>query len=230
MNSVSSVNRKIWRQWSFDLRESRYKKVTKLILQEKPGKLLDIGCSSGDFSARFTQLGWDVYGVEIARNKVEEARKKGVKAVSGDFSKKFPFKDGFFDVVFAGEVIEHIVDTDAFLKEVNRVSKIGGKFIVTTPNLTSLENRIRILLGIYPIWVDYRLGGAGHVRAYTPSTLKRQLRQHGFKIEKHWGNFVPPISQAFLDDRRFPLLGWTGYILPGLSQGIIIKARKVRHE
>ncbi len=227
MRKVSEANRKIWSGWSFNLRESRYKKVAKLVLEENPGKLLDIGCSSADFSSSFVGLGWDVYGVEIAANKAKEAKAKGIKAVVGDFAKQLPFKDGFFDVVFAGEVIEHVVDTDSFLKEAGRVLKTGGKLILTTPNLTSLENRIRILLGVYPIWVDYRLGGAGHIRGYTPSTLKRQLRQHGFRIERHLGNFVPPISQAFLDDTRFPPLGLTGYVLPCLSQGIIIKARKV---
>lgn len=97
----------------------------------------------------------------------------------------------FFDLVFAGEVIEHLVDTGHFLSEVNRVLRTGGTFIITTPNLVSLENRIRALFGKYPKWMDYDLNGIGHIRAYTPKVLKEQFIKYGFKIEKHFGNFLP---------------------------------------
>lgn len=227
---ISTKNREIWSKWEEDLRDPRYREVSKLILKEKPGKLLDVGCSSGFFSSRFIKKRWEVYGIDIAPNKIREAKKRGVIARTADLSKKLPYKGNTFDLIFAGEVIEHLVDTDFFLKEMNRILKIKGKLILTTPNLASLENRVRLFFGVYPAWVDYRLGGAGHIRAYTFSTLKKQLSGHGFTVEKHIGNFVPFIPEYFLKDiiLNFPPLTLTGYLLPGLSQGMIVMARKVK--
>lgn len=230
MSELSEKNEEIWSKWDEDLRESRYKKVAKLILKEKPGRMLDVGCSSGIFSKPFIKKGWEVHGIDIAKNKVEMANKHGLIARTADLTKKLPYINDFFDMIFAGEVIEHLVDTDFFLTEMNRVLKKGGKIILTTPNLASFENKFRILFGVYPAWVDYRLGGAGHVRAYTFGVLRKQLFEHGFKTEVQQGNFVPFIPEYFLDDIKFPPLAWTGNLFPGLSQGIIIKAKKVKNE
>ena len=212
--------------WRMDLKESRLDKVARLIFQEKSGKMLDIGCSGGEFGSKFLDLGWKVFGIDIARKQVEKARKRGLTVYRSDMEKKLPFKAGFFDLVFAGEVIEHVADTTKFLKEIFRVLRAKGVLILTTPNLASLENRLRVLLGIQPLWVDFKLEkSSGHIRAYTPSALKEQLEEVGFKVEKQTGNFVP-IWQLRWNDLNCPWLRLTGDWLPSLSQCIIIKARK----
>ena len=98
--------------------------------------------------------------------------------------------------------------------------------LITTPNLVSFENRLRILLGIYPVWVNYNLSGSGHVRAYTPRILRKQLREHGFEVVIHKGNWVPFIPQRFLTDVDLPALAVTGDFLPNLSMDIIMLARR----
>jgi 2-polyprenyl-3-methyl-5-hydroxy-6-metoxy-1,4-benzoquinol methylase len=189
--------------------------------------LLDLGCSTGAISAPFIAAGWTVYGLDFTAAPLIMARSAGLQAVAGDVARGLPFAPATFDAVLAGEIIEHLVDTDAFLHEIYRVLRPGGALILTTPNLASLENRLRLLLGIYPIWVDYRLGqGEGHVRAYTPRVLKRQLQEHGLIVEKHVGNFVPFVPQRFLNDIQAPWLARTGDWLPGLAMDIIVKARK----
>ncbi len=100
-----------------------------------------------------------------------------------------------YDLVFAGEIIEHLVDTDGFLQQCNLLLRANGRLILTTPNLGSFENRLRLLLGRYPIWVDYRLRGEGHMRAHTPRVLKRQLEGNAFLVEEHLGNRVPFVPQ-----------------------------------
>jgi len=70
------------------------------------------------------------------------------------------------------------------------------------------------------------LEGVGHVRAYTPRILKRQLRAHGLAVEEHRGNWVPVIPQRFLDDLKLPALAVTGDLFPSLAMDIIVKARK----
>lgn len=224
--TVTEHNRSFFTSHNLNLKESRLRKVHKMILKEKPGSLLDIGCGKGDFSALFVNEGWKVWGIDLDSSIADEASKKGLNAVVHNVSTRLPFEDNFFDCVLAGEVIEHLVDTDFFLKEVFRVLKKEGSAIITTPNLASFENKVRILFGIYPIWVSYRLEGVGHIRAYTPRVLKKQLSEHGFIIEQHTGNWVPFIPQRFADDVRYPWLAITGDWFPSLSMDIIIKARK----
>ncbi|MGH9013424.1 MAG: class I SAM-dependent methyltransferase [Acidimicrobiia bacterium] len=224
------INRRVWEKAAgvSDLRESRLRRVAEVVAALPPGKLLDVGCGRGAFGSFVRkQLGWEVHGVELIDDFVAEAAKRLHSAQAVAISEApLPFPSDSFDLVFAGEIIEHLVDTDAFLAEIARVTQPGGTVIVTTPNLASFENRLRILLGLYPIWVDYRAGGEGHVRAYTPRVLKRQLRAHGLEPLRHLGNWVPFLPQRFADDLRHPWLSVTGKWLPSLAMDIIIVARK----
>jgi ubiquinone/menaquinone biosynthesis C-methylase UbiE len=197
-----------------------------MISAEPPGELLDLGSGRGEFTASILKDGWRVVGVDLEPAQLSQATRRGVVAVGADVSERLPFRDCSFNCVFAGEIIEHLLDTDLFISEIYRVLAPNGCMVVTTPNLASAENRLRILFGIYPIWVNYRLEGVGHVRAYTPRTLKRQLLAHGLAVEEHCGNWVPFIPQRFLDDLKLPALAVTGDLFPSLAMDIIVKARK----
>jgi len=129
---------------------------------------------------------------------VAAARERGIDARHCDFGQMLlPWPDGAFDAVVLAEVIEHVLDTDHMLTEIVRVLRSGGALVVTTPNLASLENRARLLLGRYPMWMDIRVEGTGHVRYYTPRMLRAHLRRHGFRVEQHVGNWVPFPPAAF---------------------------------
>jgi 2-polyprenyl-3-methyl-5-hydroxy-6-metoxy-1,4-benzoquinol methylase len=215
--------------FSYNLKEGRLRKCVSLIESLAPGHLLDIGCSGGDWARMWRSKGWQACGVDINTEQVQVARKLGLDAHVCDLNREpLPFSDGQFDLVFAGEVIEHVVDTDGFLSEVRRCCKVGGSLLLTTPNLASFENRLRLCLGIYPKWLNYNLDGSGHVRLYTPRTLKRQLLAHGFKVVKHTGNWVPFIPQRYVDDIKVPSLSITGDLLPNLAMDIIVLARRLQ--
>jgi hypothetical protein len=100
--------------------------------------------------------------------------------------------------------------------------------VITTPNLASLENRLRLAFGRYPIWVEYELGDQGHMRAYTLPTLRAQLGRHGFRVERELGNWVPFLPQRLINDLRAPFLARTGDWFPSLSQTLIVQARQLR--
>ena len=226
MQTISKYNEQT--KFDIEFRESRIRKVIKIIEKLKPGKFLDIGCANGDWASYWKQKGWEPFGIDIHSEYVDSAVKKGVQAKICDLNKdKIPFEGSCFDLVFAGEIIEHLIDTDGFITEVYRCLKPNGNLILTTPNLASFENRLRILFGIYPIWVNYNLDGSGHIRAYTPKVLKRQLRQNSFRIIKHFGNWVPFLPQHFVNDVQFPFLSFTGSMFPNLSMDIIILASKM---
>jgi ubiquinone/menaquinone biosynthesis C-methylase UbiE len=225
MQTVSGYNEAT--KFIYELRESRLKKCVRLMESLSPGKLLDIGCSNGDWGLYWQARGWQPAGVDIDREHLAIGKERGVDARYCDLnSQPIPFESETFDLVFAGEVIEHMVDTDGFLRELNRCCKPGGHLLLTTPNLASFENRIRLLLGIYPKWLNYNLSESGHVRGYTPGVLRKQLGMHGFQVVRHLGNWVPFIPQHFVDDVKMPSLAITGDLLPTLAMDIILLARK----
>jgi len=214
-------------KFTCEMRESRLKKCVRIVDSLPVGRMLDIGCSTGDWAAHWQSKGWKCAGIDIDQAHVEVACHRGVDAKHCDLNRDhLPFEDQSFDLIFAGEVIEHLVDTDAFLKELNRCVRRGGSVLITTPNLASFENRLRLLLGIYPIWVNYNLAGSGHVRAYTPGVLKKQLRDHGFRIVSHTGNWVPFIPQHFMNDIDTPWVAITGDLFPSLAMDIIMLAER----
>jgi 2-polyprenyl-3-methyl-5-hydroxy-6-metoxy-1,4-benzoquinol methylase len=229
MKTLSRYNKEKFAELYTDLRESRLQKAGMLILEEMPGRLLDIGCGSGSYGARFTGWGYTVYGIDLTLEQIETAKSRGVTTLVHDLnSGHLPFHNSSFDIIFAGEVIEHLVDTSFFLRELYRVLKPRGCAILTTPNLASMENRLRLLLGFYPIWLEYKLeDGQGHVRAYTSRTMKRHLRECGFEVERVLGNWVPFLPQGLIDDIRMPLLSVTGNWFPNLAMDLILKARKL---
>jgi 2-polyprenyl-3-methyl-5-hydroxy-6-metoxy-1,4-benzoquinol methylase len=214
--------------FGYNLQESRLRKCVSIIESLPVGRLLDIGCTRGDWALRWQSQGWKAAGVDVNPEQIGLAINSGIDAHVCDLNRDaLPFDDAQFDLIFAGEVIEHLIDTDGFLREVSRCCKPGGNLLLTTPNLASFENRARLLLGIYPKWLNYNLDGSGHVRLYTPRTLKRQLMAHGFRVVRHTGNWVPFIPQRFIDDVKMPSLAITGDLLPNLAMDIIVLARRV---
>jgi len=102
-----------------------------------------------------------------------------------------------FDVVFCGEVIEHLFSPDALLDDLRRLMEPDGLLILSTPNLAYWANRILLLLGISPLFVEnsaevklgrrFRILGQGnktqgHVRAFTHRAVRDLLRLHGFEL------------------------------------------------
>lgn len=55
-----------------------------------------------------------------------------------------------FDLVHANQVIEHLYETDLFIKEIYRILKKGGYAIISTPNLAGLHNIVSLILGKQP--------------------------------------------------------------------------------
>ncbi|MDI6807226.1 MAG: class I SAM-dependent methyltransferase [Candidatus Aenigmarchaeota archaeon] len=106
---------------------------TEFIKQNIFGRILDVGCEGGTLHKLIERDG--VYGMDIRIKKY----KKGV--VQGD-AQSIPFKDNSFDTVIAGELIEHLVNPEKFLRESNRILRKNGILIITTPNKKSWVNRL----------------------------------------------------------------------------------------
>ncbi|MCX6792464.1 MAG: class I SAM-dependent methyltransferase [Candidatus Falkowbacteria bacterium] len=161
-------------------------------------KILEIGCADGSFSKLLMKRGYNVVGIDIAEEAVKAACVNGVEAQVMNVEEGLGFNDETFDAVIACEVIEHLYDTDFFIKEILRVLKKGGYIFLSTPNLASLQNRLLLMLGRYPKYSEYKIddSSAGHIRNYTTRIIAKQLNDNGATVERIMApNFWCPMTK-----------------------------------
>jgi len=159
-------------------------------------RILDIGCGNGAILKPFAKR-HELYGVDIGESFVRLANEAGFKAQRHDLAEgPLPFPDKNFDGVFFGETIEHQVDTDWIVFEVNRILKPGGKLVMTFPNVrTPVSLAMMLFFDLPPMYsARYR---SSHYRDFTLRTMKIVLQNHGFRLEKAVGSafFLPKIGE-----------------------------------
>ena len=190
--------------------EHRYTKMHRL-LRERCGdlagkRIVDLGLSRGLLLERFRRYeGVELGGIEIDPAEIERARIRGleplqyfVNVFEGNvMTARLPYEDGYADVVLAGEILEHVVDTEGFLREIRRTLVPGGALVLSTPNIFWAKNRARLLAGRYPDALEYRSRYGtdfGHVRIFGPAQLRELLGGTGFVDVAVIGNRLGPIS------------------------------------
>lgn len=100
------------------------------------GKLLDIGCGSGNMLKLAKQLGWDVTGLEIDPNAVKAAREQGLNVIEGGYHNLQQFSASF-DCVICSHVLEHVHQPLALLDLLVKVLKPQGVLLLSLPNAKS---------------------------------------------------------------------------------------------
>jgi 2-polyprenyl-3-methyl-5-hydroxy-6-metoxy-1,4-benzoquinol methylase len=143
-------------------------------------RVLDVGCGEGHFAFELAQAGTDVVGVDVAEEPLRRGRARhpflDLRIVPAEDT--WPLPDASFDVVWAGETIEHVADTAGWLGEVRRVLRREGSLLLSTPAHGRLATLRLALSGkAFDTHFDPR---ADHLRFYTRRTLRRSLRDAGF--------------------------------------------------
>ena len=154
---------------------------------------------------------------------------RGLDITKGDdFGKPLQVKSATADLVIALEVIEHLYDTDFFLGEIRRILKPGGLLILSTPNLASLTNRLKLLFGSYPHYLEYSLTGAGHIHLYTLPVLKSQLHATNFRLRAAVSaNFLCPfITKKWFPEILKEFCMFLGDRLPQFGSHLLVVAEK----
>jgi ubiquinone/menaquinone biosynthesis C-methylase UbiE len=139
-----------------------------------PGsRVLDLGCGTGDFTAALADHGALPVGVEVANEPLRRARLRHPQLEFVLAGEQLPFDDGEFDVVWAGEVLEHVQDGLGLLAQVHRMLAPGGTLLVTTPDHGRLR-RFWLALSRRRFEEHFE-PRSDHVRFFTAGSLARLL-------------------------------------------------------
>jgi SAM-dependent methyltransferase len=138
------------------------------------GRLLEIGCSTGDFLSAAREA-FEVYGVEADAAACAVARSRGLECFNGALADA-EFPAAHFDVVALYHVIEHLPSPARTLREIRRVLKPGGRLVVETPNIATPWFR---LLG-----ARWRQFIPDHIFFFSPRTLTLACEQGGFAVRE----------------------------------------------
>jgi SAM-dependent methyltransferase len=135
-----------------------------------PGlRVLDLGCRTGALTQHYA-AGNEVTGVDVDHAALEQAVERlRIETVWADVEEGLPFEDGAFDVVVAGELLEHLADPAAAVANVHRVLRPGGRFVGSVPNAFRLKSRLRFVAGRHPET------DATHLQLFTPEALRLLL-------------------------------------------------------
>lgn len=181
--------------------------------------LLDVGCWDG---ASTVQRGGAfgatrLLGIEVFDDPATEAAERGIEVARLDLeAERFPWPDESVDVVVCNQVLEHLKNIWLPMSEMHRVLRLGGRAILSVPNLASVHNRVLLALGRQPSSI--RAVGP-HVRGFTQREFVALLERGGaYEVEQKRGVGFYPLPSR-----------WSGPLTrlwPGGSHTFVIQARK----
>ncbi len=165
--------------------------------------VLDVGCGEGWFAGALAGAGAEVVAIDVAEEPLRRARMRypdlDLRLVGAEGP--WPLEDASFDVVWAGETIEHVIDTAAWLSEVRRVLRSGGELLLSTPAHEPLR-----MLGLAlsrRAFAAHFEPRSDHLRFYSRATLRGLLEDFGFdEIEVRGLGGAPGARRTLLASAR----------------------------
>lgn len=150
-------------------------KTLKRIVKDK-GSFLDVGSATGIMMNLAKKEGWNVYGVELSRWAVNEAKKRyGLEIIQGDFS-EVELPENSFKVVTLIDIIEHVSNPKEVMEKVWRILEKKGVAVIVTPDIQSLTAKI-----MGKRWWHFR---PAHIGFFSKRSLFYLLNSKGFEIVK----------------------------------------------
>ena len=163
------------------------------------GRLLEIGCGTGQTLNKLRDLGWrNLYGVEISDSAARIARRSGFTVETAGVETALErYSDGWFDAIVAEMVLEHLVNPFAIVEQIARKLKPGGEFLFSTVIRDSLDGRI---FGRYGVCYDF----PRHMVFFRKRDLNELLWKDFDRVES-WHQNTPIDFQrpAYLRSARF---------------------------
>ncbi len=137
------------------------------------GRLLEVGCGSGQMLRLMQDLGWEVEGVDFDPAAVDNARGRGLDVKLGTLEDQ-SYPDDHFDAVTMSHLVEHVHEPLQLFRESYRILKPGGRLVAVTPNNESLGHKIfgRDWRGLEP---------PRHLHVFNLASLRRLASRAGFQ-------------------------------------------------
>jgi ubiquinone/menaquinone biosynthesis C-methylase UbiE len=188
----------VWEAIPADATPERFARRRAFLLAHvAPGQtVLDLGSGAGEFSAALREAGATPVAVDVAAEALRRAgaRVPGLDARLWRSGEPLPAEDCSVDVVWAGEVIEHVADVAPWLSEVRRVLRPGGTLLLTTPD----HGRATLLaLALSSRRFDAHFEPrSDHVRFFSRRTLAALLDDLGFDVAELRGRRGTILARA----------------------------------
>ena len=145
----------------------------------------------------------------------------GITFVRHDLNRGFPdFGGQRFDVIFAGEVIEHAFDDKKFLEDLRGLLKPGGTLALTAPNVFFIASRIAFPFGVMPFMAHAPF----HYHLYSVQSLSALVTESGYIVEKALSSHV--LISTRMNVPLGKLCEWLGDLFPTFGAHVILFATK----
>jgi SAM-dependent methyltransferase len=167
-------------------------------------RILDIPAGNGLLSARLRECGHDAVCADINRAQADY--------VYANLDQPLPFADAEFDTCLCLEGIEHVVDSAALIKEFCRITRPGGRIIISLPNVQNIFSRFQFLCSGYfyqfPPWGNRHLQSGemidrGHISPLSYLQLRYLFQNYGARVSGLSGDrwkkkWLIPLALPFL--------------------------------
>ncbi|SRR5258706_839786 len=174
-------------------------------LRGKNRKILDIACNDGQLTEKYKEFG-NVTGIDINKQSIALCKKRGLTCLQTTIEEMPKKYNNYFDIIIAGDIIEHVFATDEFLRNIYKKLKKGGMLLLTTANVASIGRRIMFLLGKnpfleYSVELPYKELNVGHIRYYTVNDMYLQMKHCGFTNTKIYGDRINLTERLFIPQK-----------------------------
>jgi SAM-dependent methyltransferase len=192
--------RRSYKGISINTSRNTHEKMAELIEKDQNSKIVDIPCGSGAFIQRLKDSDYkNILGIDI--NNILEIEHSDF--IKGDMTQTLPLETKSVDVLLCIDGIEHISNQYGFVAEVNRVLKSGGKFIISTPNISSLRSRWKWLTTGHHHKCDTPLDENNpsplhHINLISFQDIRYLLHTNGFIIDRIATNRIKFVSWLYM--------------------------------
>jgi SAM-dependent methyltransferase len=228
----------------FNLQSDRVKRNCQLLQSiARKDCVAYLGCSSTAADLYLKQGVGTLHAYDVSRTHGDNLRQDtSIETAGRKYLETFwdvdggdcPAPDNTYDVIIAGEVVEHLFNTDKFARELYRTLKPAGTLIISTPNLASWYNRLRLLRGKAPrsfpgtsatLKKDEYIDTA-HIRVNILSEWTYFLKEHGFEVTGVYGGSYFHALQGGLKTRLIKAIDRVASKTPEFAVYLTLVAHK----